>query len=171
MPIFEGFWINPDGKFIKVFEHYGYIKEHPKQFGFTEKEMLGFEYKYQMKARDTALITAMKREWIRVRQKDNYYVFEAYGYDPWVLTRIRMFADKTKMWDSDRITINDISTNRGLDTNVGVLRSPAILDMSPNPGRRKKTHWRFESVLHSVRKREENRKRIAMWRKKGERKC
>ncbi|MBA7654878.1 hypothetical protein ES703_62771 [subsurface metagenome] len=103
-----GYWINPDGKLIPIYDHFEYLLEHQEEFGIEQDETKGISFTDKEK-RVEFLLRAMKNNWIRVRQLGIRTSIECWKLTERTLLPIKMFCKKINVWDSDIITINEIS--------------------------------------------------------------
>ncbi len=103
-----GYWINPDGKLIPIFDHFEYLLEHSEEFGIEQDETKGISFTDKEK-RVEFLLRAMKNNWIRVRQSGIQTTIECWKLTNKALLPIKMFCKKINVWGNDIITINEIS--------------------------------------------------------------
>ena len=103
-----GYWINPDGKLIPIYDHFEYLLKHPEEFGIEQNEIEGISFTDKEK-RVEFLLRAMRNNWIRVRQSVIRTSIECWKVTDRTLLPIKMFCKKINVWDNDIITINEIS--------------------------------------------------------------
>lgn len=106
-----GYWINPDGKVIPIYDHFEYLLEHPEEFGIEKNEIEGVSFTDKEK-RVEFLLRAMRNNWIRVRQSGIRTSIECWKVTDRTLLPIKMFCKKINVWSNDIITINEISRKR-----------------------------------------------------------
>ena len=103
-----GYWINPDGKVIPIYDHFEYLLEHPEEFGIKENEIEGISFTDKEK-RVEFLLRAVRNNWIRVRRTGGVSSVECWELSDWTLARIQMFCKKTNVWDTEYIRINELA--------------------------------------------------------------
>ena len=82
-----GCWIGPEGKAYPNPDHWLYMKAHPRRFGFTVREALGWEFK----DRERLLDAALDRGWIRVRGERPHLAFMFSNLDEGVVKRLDIY--------------------------------------------------------------------------------
>ena len=84
----DGYWLSPENDIFPVVRHIDFILENLEKFGLTRQEYISVFQKYHEKlgfegnARKELMENAMKRGWIRLRNRTNLgFVCELWEYN------------------------------------------------------------------------------------------
>jgi hypothetical protein len=128
-----GAWIRPDGKWKFIPDHFNYIKEHPKEFGFTKKEAETFD----LSNRTATIEKATERGWIRIRGTRPNLSMEFWKLDGTTIANIRDFLVTEKIDPDEKIMFEEGSTgNSWYEPGAWILDGWAD-KVSRNPRRRR----------------------------------
>jgi len=119
MPVGRGYWISPEGGTIEISEHFDFVRDNPKLFGFKESEAKKFPRitaKNRAKLRQELLTEVIRRDWIRLRITNEWH-FQYWRLDDWTLGRIREALKKYGAYENDVVVLSEISTGKR-DPNV-----------------------------------------------------
>lgn len=115
----KGFWISPDGTEYEIIEHFDFVKKNPELFGFTKEEVEKLRHD---KHRGYLLAEAMKRGWIRIRERKGETSIELWELTQSALQRILGFLKNQGYWESDRIFLSILKNNRAIHLIVEELK-------------------------------------------------
>lgn len=82
-----GWWIREDGKVYENPDHFNFMREHPKAFGYSAREAAA----WTLADRSAVIEEATKRGWIRVRGKSPHMSFEFWQMSPNIVFNIKEF--------------------------------------------------------------------------------
>lgn len=105
-----GYWISPDGDIIGVQDHFKYILDNKKKFGFSEEDLKGVSWVTKGEDREKYLIKAMQRGWIRVREHgQGQQTFEFWIMNEWTMARIQMFLKQINAYGEESLLMSELS--------------------------------------------------------------
>lgn len=130
MPTGIGWWISPKGKVYEIHEHFSFVQEKPKLFGFTEREAETWDDD----DRDDVLRKVVSRGWIRVRNLT---------YETWELTgdaifNIVLHLKKTKAWPQDILNVSEVKRNRWMQERASFFLGGEALEIAANVRRKRR---------------------------------
>jgi hypothetical protein len=139
MPDTEGYWITPDGESISIIEHVSYMRVHPEKFGFTKKQVSVWDDLVRIPdMRETILLKAVGKGWIRVRGHRTFITFDVEVLDDDAIWRITEHLKRTKAWDNDAVRIYEHRYNKIYEEQAGAFLSGAISQYARNPKQKSK---------------------------------
>lgn len=124
-----GFWVSPHGVVRRTRQglyHINDIISHPEEFGFTKEDIEREHERYGEKpgqegqARDSLMTQALKRGWIRIRARRNFFSVQVWDYnirtyenlERFVETALEDGIDGEYAYGSDEMKINALKTGK-----------------------------------------------------------
>lgn len=103
-----GFWIRPDGKQYEIPDHYNFLQENLKLFGFTKKESKS----WTLADRVPIIEEATKKGWIRVRGKSPNMSMEFWKWDGNTISNMKEFLIGQQIDPNEKILFEENSTGK-----------------------------------------------------------
>jgi len=130
----EGYWISPEGKIIEIREHFSYVRDHPKAFGFTAGEAKT----WTTDDRERVIRAAVQRGWIRVRGHKRYMTFEPAELTQDAIFSITELLRKQRIHPDERVRVHELSRGRGFEQTADYFLTGQALAAARNRPRRRR---------------------------------
>lgn len=128
-----GWWINPEGKSIST-EHFSYIIDHPKTFGYTKAEAKS----WGVADRQPTIDSVKSQGWVRVVGTRPHLAVEFWLLTPHTIWQIKEFFKKVKMDPAERVLFEETASTHSWYEPAAWILGDMALAVARNPKGKKR---------------------------------
>lgn len=127
----EGYWISPEGDVFPTNNHFEFLVDNLKKFGFSKKYI-----REQSHSPALIIIRAIENGWIRIRRSTPDLVIQIWLLNPDRYCYIRSFLIDMEEPQKKLVFLEELQIKSTFNKTVGWFLSDESLPYVRNPGRR-----------------------------------